>query len=174
MKRKYLNIYRISLIIFTSLVVILSSVLIYRAYYEKIPGSIILETKKEQVLSYKLPISGTVYTETTSKAISELDFYSDVTLVASTPQNYTIETKLFGMIPLKTVDVSVINEVSIIPLGVPVGIYANTDGLLVVQTGDFENNNGDKCSPCEKVINPGDYSLEINGVELKNKYQLNH
>ena len=179
MKKKYLNIYRISFIIFTSLIVILSSVLIYRAYYDKIPGSIILETKKEQVLSYNLPISGTVYVqnkeetkETTSKAISELDFYGDVTLVASTPQNYIIKTKLFGWIPLKNVDVSVINEVSIIPLGVPVGIYANTDGLLVVQTGEFDNNNGDKCSPCEKVVYPGDYILKINGVELKNKYQL--
>ena len=172
MKKRYLNIYKISLIIFTSLVVILSSVLIYRAYYEKLPGSIILETKKEQILSYNLPISGEVYVETTSKAISELDFYNDVTLVASTPQNYFIKTKLFGLIPLKTVDVSVINEVSIIPLGVPVGIYANTDGLLVVQTGEFENNSGDKCSPCEKVVYPGDYILKINGEELENKYQL--
>lgn len=179
MKRKYLKFYRFSLIIFTCLTVILSSVYIFKTYYEKLPGSIILETKKEQILSYNLPISGEVYVskseetlETTAHAISELDFNREVTLIASKPQNYVIKTKLFGFIPLKTVDVSVINEVSIIPIGVPVGIYANTDGLLVVQTGEFENNTGDKCSPCEKVIYPGDYILKINGVDLKNKYQL--
>jgi len=179
MKRKYLKFYRISLIIFTCLIIMLSSVYIYKSYYEKLPGSIILETKKEQILSYNLPISGKIYVskaeetvEATSKAISELDFNSEVTLFASKPQSYIIKTKLFGLIPLKTVDVSVINEVSIIPIGVPVGIYANTEGLLVVQTGEFENNNGEKCSPCEKVIYPGDYILEINGEKLENKYEL--
>lgn len=179
MKRKFLFIYRISLIIFTSLIIILSSVFLYKSYYDKLPGNIILEAKKEQILSYNLPISGEIFLssteetmETTSKAISEVKFSSDITLVASKPQNYIIKTKLFGVIPFKTVDVSVINEVHIIPMGVPVGIYANTDGLLVVQTGKFESENGDTCAPCEQVIFPGDYILKLNGVELENKYQL--
>lgn len=179
MKRNFLIIYRISLIVLTGLIVILSSVYIYKSYYDKLPGNIILETKKEQILSYNLPISGKIYLsqseetlETVSKSISEVNFNSEITLKASKPQNYVIKTKLFGIIPFKTVDVSVINEVNVIPIGVPVGIYANTDGLLVVQTGEFENDNGDKCAPCEKVIFPGDYILKINGEELENKYQL--
>lgn len=179
MKKNFLLIYRIALIVLTNLIVILSSVYVYKVYYDKLPGTIILETKKEQVLSYNLPIRGSVYLtgedesiETSSEAISELDFNSDVTLVASRPQNYIIKTKLFGFIPFKSVDVSVVDEVNIIPIGVPVGIYANTDGLLVVQTGEFENEDGTKCSPCKKVIFPGDYILEVNGVALESKYQL--
>ena len=179
MKKNFLFFYRIGLIVITGIIVIISSVFLFQSYYDKLPGNIILEAKKEQILSYNLPISGEIFLsskeetiETTSKAISEVNFNSDITLIASKPQNYIIKTKLFGLIPFKTVDVSVINEVHIIPLGVPVGIYANTDGLLVVQTGKFETENGDTCSPCEQVIFPGDYILKINGEKLENKYQL--
>lgn len=179
MNKKFLRVYRIALIMLTGLVLILSSVAMYKSYYDKLPGTIILETKKEQVLDYNLPVSGTVYLlgeeksiETASVAISEFDFSSDITLIASKPQNYIIKTKLFGFIPFKKVDVSVVDEVSLIPLGVPVGIYANTDGLLVVQTGEFRNEEGNSCAPCEKVIFPGDYILKINGEVLENKYEL--
>lgn len=179
MSKKFLKIYRIALIMLTGMVLILSSVVMYKSYYDKLPGTIILETKKEQVLDYNLPISGTVYMssgeesiETASVAISKLDFNSDITLIASKPQNYIIKTKLFGFIPFKKVDVSIVNEVNLIPLGVPVGIYANTDGLLVVQTGKFRNEEGTHCAPCEKVIFPGDYILKMNGETLENKYQL--
>ncbi len=179
MSKKFLRIYRIALIMLTGLVLILSSVFVYKTYYDKLPGTIILETKKEQVLDYNLPVSGTVYLsgaeeslETSSVAISKFDFNSDITLIASKPQNYIIKTKLFGFIPFKSVDVSIVDEVNLIPLGVPVGIYANTDGLLVVQTGEFRNEEGNSCAPCEKVISQGDYILKINGKKLENKYQL--
>ena len=179
MKKNIMLIYRIVLISLVNLIVILTSVYVYKTYYDKLPGTIILETKKEQVLSYNLPVSGTVYLtkdeetlEVTSEAISRLDFSSDITLVASRPQNYVVKTKLFGFIPFKNVDISVVDEVSIIPIGVPVGIYANTDGLLVVQTGEFEDEDGRTCAPCEKVIYPGDYILKVNDVDLESKYQL--
>ena len=179
MKKNFLLMYRIVLISLVNFIVVLAFVYMYKNYYDKLPGTIILEAKKEQVLSYNLPVSGTLYlsaqeesVEASTKAISELDFGSDITLVASRPQNYIIKTKLFGFIPFKNVDISVVDEVSIIPIGVPVGIYANTDGLLVVQIGEFENETGAKCSPCEKVILPGDYILKINGDDLESKYQL--
>lgn len=179
MKKNILLIYRIVLISLVNFIIFLTAAYVYKTYYDKLPGTIILETRKEQVLSYNLPISGKLYLmddeetlETSAEAISELDFAADITLVASRPQNYIIKTKLFGFIPFKSVDISVVDEVSIIPIGVPVGIYANTDGLLVVQTGEFENETGIKCSPCEKVIFPGDYILKINGDTLDSKYQL--
>ncbi len=179
MKKNFLLIYRIVLISLVNFIIIITAAYVYKTYYDKLPGTIILETKKEQVLSYNLPVSGTVYLmdgeealEASAKAISELDFSSDITLVASRPQSYIIKTRLFGFIPFKSVDISVVDEVRIIPIGVPVGIYANTDGLLVVQTGEFENEAGVKCSPCEKVIMPGDYILKINGDTLESKYQL--
>ena len=179
MKTRALKIYRIILISLVNLILILGFIILYKSYYNRLPGSIILEIKKEQVLSYNLPVSGTIYISTqeetmevTSVAVTEVDFSEEVTLVASHPQNYVIKTKLFGLIPFKNVDISVVDEVKIIPIGVPIGIYANTDGLLVVQTGDFLDNNGTKQAPCTEVIYPGDYIMKINGKKLDSKYQL--
>lgn len=180
MKTRALKIYRIVLISLVNLILILGFIILYKAYYDRLPGSIILEIKKEQVLSYNLPVSGTIYlsdnaqetVETASVAVTKVDFSEEVTLVASHPQNYVIKTKLFGVIPFKNVDISVVDEVKIIPIGVPVGVYANTDGLLVVQTGEFLDDDGIKHAPCTEVIYPGDYILEINGKKLDSKYEL--
>lgn len=180
MKTRALKIYRIVLISLVNLILILGFIILYKAYYDRLPGSIILEIKKEQVLSYNLPVSGTIYlsdnaqetVETASVAVTKVDFSEEVTLVASHPQNYVIKTKLFGVIPFKNVDISVVDEVKIIPIGVPVGVYANTDGLLVVQTGEFLDDDGTKHAPCTEVIYPGDYILEINGKKLDSKYEL--
>lgn len=180
MKTKALLIYRIVLISLVNLIVILGFAYVYKTYYDKLPRTIILETQKEQVLSYNLPVSGTIYVsgedeenlEAAMGAVTKVDFSSDVTLVASKPQNYTVKTKLFGLIPFKNVDITVVDEVQIIPVGVPVGIYANTDGLLVVQTGEFKDEDGKEHAPCKEVIYPGDYILKVNGVTLESKYQL--
>ena len=178
-RKSILRIYRIILGLLIGFILILASGLVYKTYYDKLPGNIILEAKKEQVLSYHIPVSGTVYLnnnektlETAAVAISELNFNSDITLVASKPQSYRIRTKLFGIIPFKNVDISVVDKVNIIPIGVPVGIYANTDGLLVVQTGKFMGQDGKQYSPCMKVIFPGDYIVALDGEKLESKYQL--
>lgn len=180
MKTKSLFIYRIVLIILLNLCLVFGAIFLYKFYYDKLPGTIVLQTEEEVVLSYDLPIKGIVYmagqdensTEAITKTVAKVDFKNEVTLVASRPKNYVIKTKLFGMIPLKNVDVNIVDDVQVIPIGVPVGVYANTDGLLVVQTGEFEGIDGSKCAPCEKIISPGDYIKKINGQELESKYQL--
>ena len=78
------------------------------------------------VLSYDLPIKGIVYmagqdensTEAITKTVAKVDFKNEVTLVASRPQNYVIKTKLFGMIPLKNVDVNIVDDVQVIITGI--------------------------------------------------------
>lgn len=180
MKTKALLIYRIVLISLVNLILILGFAYVYKTYYDKIPQTIVIETKKEQVLSYDLPVSGTIYlsndeedsVNATSQAIMEVDFNNDVTFIASRPENYVLKTKLFGLIPLKSVDISVVDEVKIIPVGVPVGIYADTEGLLVVETGEFKDSEGKDCEPSKDLLYPGDYILAINDIPLDSKYDL--
>lgn len=172
--------YRMVLISLVNLTIILGMFYVYKMYYDKFPETIVLETKKEQVLSYDLPVSASIYVKkdetdsisVSSEAITEVDFARSITFVASKPQRYVLKTKLFGVIPLKNVDINVVDEVKIIPLGVPVGIYAKMDGLLVVDTGDFKNEQGKICMPSKDLLYPGDYILKINGVSLKSKYEL--
>lgn len=172
MRTKYIRIYRIVLSSLVCLTVILGFAYVYKTYYDKIPQTIVLETKKEQTLSYDLPISGTISLEASSKAISEVNFSEDITLYASEPESYVLETKLFGLIPLKNIDINVVDEVKLIPIGVPVGIYVDTEGLLVVQTGEFEDIEGNTYEPSKDLIYSGDYIMEINGIPLDSKYEL--
>lgn len=180
MKTKIWKLYKAALISFFCIVLTVGFVFLYKNYYDRLPGSIIMEIKKEQILSYNLPVSGMVYAvedsresiDTQSEAVTKLDFGEELTLFASHPQNYIVKTKLFGLIPFKSIDISIIDEVRVIPMGVPVGIYANADGLLVVQTGEFEDAEDNICTPCTKLLFPGDYIQKLNGEILENKYQL--
>ena len=51
-------------------------------------------------------------------------------------EGYTIEYKLMGLIPLKEARVEVLKPAYVIPGGVPIGIYMETEGILIIGTGD--------------------------------------
>ncbi len=65
-----------------------------------------------------------------------------------------------------------LSDTMVIPSGEPVGIYLKTDGVMVVDTGEVENQQGELCSPCEGIIKTGDYITEINGAEVNSKSEL--
>lgn len=54
----------------------------------------------------------------------------------------------------------------LIPVGVPIGIYVKTDGLLVVGTGSFPDEGGNEVSPARSLLHSGDYILAINGTAV--------
>ena len=84
----------------------------------------------------------------------------------------TYSCKLFGFIPIKEVNAQVVEERSILPGGVPVGIYVETDGVLVIGTGNVTDLHGDVVSPSENLVKSGDYIREVNGIVIENKEQL--
>ena len=67
-----------------------------------------------------------------------VDLAKPLTFYAEDISSYTMELKLFGLIPFKTVSVQVIDERTLIPAGIPIGIYVKTEGVLVIATGEFE------------------------------------
>ena len=83
-----------------------------------------------------------------------------------------MDVDLFGFIPFKQSEVSVVQEKKVIPLGLPVGIYVQSDGVLVVDTGEFTTFNGKKESPAQNLLEPGDYIMSINQKEIYSKEVL--
>ena len=63
-------------------------------------------------------------------------------LIPGIADSYQMDVKLFGWIPFKQVNIQIIEEQELIPVGVPVGIYVETDGILVVGVGEFTGENG--------------------------------
>ena len=83
--------------------------------------------------------------------------------------NIEMQVKLFGILPFKQVGIRVIEDQELIPVGVPIGIYVKTEGVLVVGTGEFRAEDGGKVSPAEHILKSGDYIMKLNGTEVQEK-----
>ena len=68
---------------------------------------------------------------------------------------------------LKDVEVDVIDEMKLMPLGMPVGIYIRTKGVMVLGTGAVTTYEGDRAEPAEDVLQSGDYILEVGNQEIQ-------
>ncbi len=62
----------------------------------------------------------------------------EVSLASVAGSSYETEIRLFGLIPVKTVAVNVIEEPYAVPGGTPFGIKMETDGVIVVGVTDVQ------------------------------------
>ena len=78
------------------------------------------------------------------------------------------ETVYFcGIIPVKTINVSITEETTVVPGGDCIGIKLKTEGLLVAGTESFESINSAKVCPGKDAgIKPGDTITSINGISV--------
>ena len=80
-----------------------------------------------------------------------------------------MQVKLFGILPFKQVGIRVIEDRELIPVGVPIGIYVKTEGVLVVGAGEFASQGAGKVSPAKNILKSGDYVIKLNGTEVTGK-----
>lgn len=160
-------------IYFILLIGILCGILsIYRYYLSMIPDSINLKACSEQEIDFCVPVSGVIMPETAEEANIPIDFSKEFTMVTGERETYVAFLKLFGIFPYKDVTIHVVEEQMLIPMGKTVGIYVETDGILVIDTGSFVNNMGIECAPAEGYLQKGDYILTINGQHIARKKEL--
>ena len=55
-----------------------------------------------------------------------------------------------------------ISEEYLIPGGMPIGIYMETNGVMVLGTDAIEGTDGDKYKPADHIVRQGDYITGIN------------
>ena len=149
---------------------------VYFYYLSRIPDAINLKTCSEQEIDFCAPVNGIIMPEivsTDGTAVDEqilpVDFSGKFTVVTGGQENYIASLTLFGIIPYKEVAIRVVEEQMVIPMGITVGIYVETDGILVIDTGFFENRMGEKCAPAEGILRKGDYILSVNGEVVSRK-----
>ena len=101
-----------------------------------------------------------------------LDFSGEVEIQEKMVGSYTAVCNLFGMIPLKTMEVSIVSKQELIPGGIPVGVYVQTEGVFVIGTGNIETENKLLESPAKNILKTGDYITSIQGIKICNKQAL--
>lgn len=98
-----------------------------------------------------------------------IDLNDTVTMKADLLSQYQMEVRLFGFLPFKQVGIQVIEDQELIPVGVPVGIYMKTEGILVIGTGEFTGQDGAQHSPSKYILRSGDYIRKLNGIPVSEK-----
>lgn len=148
---------------------------LYYAIDSKIPSVIHVRAGQEQSFQLGVPAKAEILgvSEQGSSNIPEgaveIDLSRTVTMRAALDSSYQMQVKLFGFLPIKQVGIQVIEDQELIPVGMPIGIYVKTDGVLVVGTGEFKGADGVTYSPSRNILKSGDYIREMNGEPIEQK-----
>lgn len=143
-----------------------------------IPSVIHVRAGSEEALELGIPAKGEILSvsEQGCSNIPEgavsVDLSRPVTMKTGNVDGLRMQVKLFGILPLKQIGIRVIEDQELIPVGVPIGIYVKTEGVLVVGTGQFQAADGGKVSPAEHILKSGDYVMKLNGTEVTKKDEL--
>lgn len=134
----------------------------YTSLLDAIPDSISVERGSVISIGSNLPVTKTMKAEA-----GAVESFS--TNVCGT---YQLECRLFGLIPVKDVTVNIVDSSQVLPCGMPIGIYIETEGVLVIDTGEVEDGNGNAQCPSRHILKKGDYIKEVNQETVETKEEL--
>ena len=72
----------------------------------------------------------------------------------------------------QNIPVDINNGVLVYPCGFPIGVYLETDGVMVIGTGTIVGLDGVTYEPSLSKIQSGDYIIGINDIDVSSKNQL--
>ena len=152
-KRKY----RCWLLVFLALDLILMGWLGYRLLDRKIPDQILVdhEDSREVANLLKRPF---------------ISF--DDAITVSGKDSYNLHCRLLGVIPFKDVKVKNITAKEVYASGDAVGIYMQTKGVLIIDTGDILSESGEMEEPARDIVKPGDYIVAFDQNRIQCKQDL--
>jgi len=149
--------------------------LIYYYIDSSIPSVINVRAGEEESFHLGVPATGEIVsvseqgTSNIPQGAVNIDLSKTVTMKAPVESSYQMQVKLFGFLLFKNIDIRVIEDQELIPVGAPIGIYVKTDGVLVVGTGEFQGSDGVNYSPSKYILKSGDYVRKVNGREVTDK-----
>lgn len=148
----------------------------------QIPNNIkmIVDTKEE--FNFDVPMSAKISTEDIGVLSVnnvkiphdqiDISFDEPFSLESSQVGRCIMNVKLFGLINYKQINVDVIESIELIPSGLPIGIYIETDGIMVLGTSAIPSTDGLNYEPAVNILKTGDYIKEVNGNDISDKEDL--
>lgn len=174
------KIFKISIIVISIILV----VGIYGVCYIQIPSKITIFVGREETLDFGVPVTGQIYRSkddleavavnanavaTNTERVIDMRLGKSVKVCSRQENSYILKLNLFGFIPLKEIKVESIEEQLLVPIGIPIGIYVKTEGVLVIGVGAFRTNLGQEAAPARYLLKPGDYIVKLNDSPVVNK-----
>lgn len=151
-------------------------------YKERLPEEIRVITGQEEKLSLGFPFSAKIQGDSVgvleinkkplAKGSIKIDLSEEVTVEASEKASATMEVKLFGLIPLKKVEISAVSPQSVTVGGSAIGIHVETKGILVLGTTSVTGEDKMTYEPAANRLKSGDYIIEVNDRGMDEKEDL--
>lgn len=177
MRRKviYRNLLIVMLLLNVSAILILS----YNRIESKTPNDLKIIVGEVEKFNLGIPYKANIETEDigvisvndTSVADNQIhiNLNEPFTLKSSQVGRYSMNLKLFGIFNWKKIQLDVIDTVELIPSGLPIGIYVETDGVMVLGTSTIPCIDGLNYEPALNILKSGDYITSVNQVKVLNK-----
>ncbi|MDD3172689.1 MAG: SpoIVB peptidase [Herbinix sp.] len=156
----------------------------YFYYYleNHIPDEIKMRVGQQENFNFNMPLQAKIETEdvgvisvndlSVPSSQINIDMAQPFTLESSQTGKYDVSLKLFGIFKFKNISLDVIESTKLIPCGNPIGIYVETDGILVLGSGRITGEDGLNYEPISNKLKSGDYILKINDKEVTKKKEL--
>ena len=152
-KRKY----RYLILAFLALDLMLMGWLGYRLLDRKIPDQILVDHENSREVA----------------GLLERPFVSfDDAITVSGKDSYTLHCRVFGVIPFKDVKVKHTTAKEVYVSGDAVGIYMQTKGVLIIDTGEILSEGGETEEPARDIVKPGDYIVAFDQNRIQCKQDL--
>lgn len=176
------SMYRKILIMIFLVSTIITCYCVYDTFVKNIPDSIRMLVNKEEEISFDIPVKadfqfeGYEVSQGTSPSIPngmvKMTDINTISLKSESTGQYKLQLKLFGLFNVKTVDVNVVEKQDVIPCGFPIGIYLQTDGVMIIGSATVNGMDGISYEPALGIIKSGDYITSLNGNKVGSKSQL--
>ena len=152
-KRKY----RYLILAFLALDLMLMGWLGYRLLDRKIPDQILVDHENSREVA----------------GLLERPFVSfDDAITVSGKDSYTLHCRVFGVIPFKDVKVKHTTAKEVYVSVAAVGIYMQTKGVLIIDTGEILSESGETEEPARDIVKPGDYIVAFDQNRIQCKQDL--
>lgn len=107
------------------------------------------------------------------QSLLKIPFLSfDDALTVSGEGSYMLRCSILGLLPFKEIKVTPADTTNVLVSGSTVGIYMETNGVLIIDTGEILSENGVPQDPARNIVKPGDYIVAFNQQEVSTKKEL--
>ncbi len=160
---------------------ILALIVSWCSFAYSIPDEIRIIKGKETQFDESLPLQAEVIEEdigvlsVNNEAVSKnihFDLAKPFTIKSEKEGTAKVELSVMGILPIKTIEATVIPRTEVVAGGMAVGVSMDTRGIMVLGTGYVNGEKNKVYEPAKGILQSGDMILQAGGKNLKNKEDL--